>query len=314
MPFPIDKKLVVGVSSMALFNLQKEDEIYREEGLSAYRKYQIENKNIIIEKGFAFPFVERFLKINKVYSDDKPIEVVILSKNNPETGVRIMNSIKEYGLDISRGAFTSGDSPYKYIPAYNISLFLSSNETDVMNAITAGYPAGKFVNTHMEFPNDSDELRVAFDFDGVIADDEAENIYQREGLQYYFNYETEHVNEPHHPGPLADFFRKLSVFQRLETRKKENDPNYKKIIRTAIITARNAPAHERAISTLNTWNVTVDDLFLLGGIEKRRILEIYKPHLFMDDQITHLNPELTSVPLVHIPFISPKKEGDESSK
>ncbi len=313
MPFPIDKKLVVGVSSMALFNLQKEDQIYREEGLSAYRKYQIENKNKIIEKGFAYPFIERFLKINKVYSDDKPIEVVILSKNNPETGVRIMNSIKEYGLDISRGAFTSGDSPYKYIPAYNISLFLSSDEIDVMNAISAGYPAGRFVNTQMEFSDDSDELRVAFDFDGVIADDESENIYQRKGLQYYLDYESEHANEPHHPGPLADFFKKLSVFQRLETRKKELDPKYKKIIRTAIITARNAPAHERAISTLNSWNVTVDDLFLLGGIEKRRILEVWKPHLFMDDQITHLNPELLSVPLVHVPFY-PQEKGNESNK
>lgn len=237
-----------------------------------------------------------------MYSIDRPVEVVILSKNSPETGVRIMNSIKEYGLDITRGAFTSGDSPYKYIPAYNLSLFLSSNEEDVLNAINAGFPAGRFINTKIEFSNDSDELRVAFDFDGVIADDEAENIYQREGLQYYFDYESEHVSEPHQPGPLADFFKKLSVFQKLETRKQEEDPTYKKIIRTAIITARNAPAHHRAINTLKAWNVTVDDLFLLGGIEKRRILEIWKPHLFMDDQISHLDPELASVPLVHVPF------------
>jgi len=150
MAYPIDKKLVVGVSSNALFDLQKEDQIFREKGIKEYRKFQIHNKDKIIKKGFAFPFVERFLRINQVYAEQLPVEVVILSKNSPETGVRIMNSIKEYGLDITRGAFLSGESPYKYIPAYNISLFLSSNETDVLNALDAGYPAGRFINTNAE--------------------------------------------------------------------------------------------------------------------------------------------------------------------
>jgi 5'-nucleotidase len=302
MAYPIDKKLVVGVSSTALFDLQKEDQIFREKGIKEYRKFQIENKNTIIPKGFAYPFVERFLRINKVYSEQCPVEVVILSKNSAETGVRIMNSIKEYNLDISRGAFTSGDSPYKYIPAYNMSLFLSCNEEDVVNAINAGYPAGRFINTNTEIPCDTYELRVAFDFDGVIADDEAERIYQSEGLEKYFQYETEHASEPLKPGPLGDFFRKLSGFQKLETKKQDENPSYVKIIRTAIITSRNAPAHDRAINTLKSWDVTVDDLFLLGGIEKRRILEIWKPQLFMDDQIVHLDPKLTSVPLVHVPL------------
>jgi 5'-nucleotidase len=309
MAYPIDKKLVVGVSSNALFDLQKEDQIFRDKGIKEYRKFQIDNKDQIIKKGFAFPFVERFLKINQVYAEQLPVEVVILSKNSPETGVRIMNSIKEYGLDITRGAFTSGESPYKYIPAYNISLFLSSNETDVLNALDAGYPAGRFINTNTEISSDSYELRVAFDFDGVIADDEAERIYQDEGLTKYFEYETKHASEPLKPGPLGDFFRKLSRFQKLETRKQDEDPTYIKIIRTAIVTARNAPAHARAINTLLAWDVTVDDLFLLGGIEKRRILETWKPHLFMDDQLDHLDPQLKSVPLVHVPFhVHDKKE------
>ncbi len=302
MAFPIDRKLVVGVSSNALFDLHEEDKIFREEGINAYRKYQIENKNKIIDKGIAYPFIERFLRINKVYVDERPVEVIILSKNSSETGVRIMNSIKGYGLDISRGAFTSGDSPYKYIPAYNISLYLSTSENDVTNAIQAGYPAGRFINTDIEFLDDSYELRDAFDFDGVIADDESEIVFQSDGLQMYFEYETLHVSDPHRPGPLADFFKKLSLFQKLETMKQDKDPTYKKIIRTAIITARNAPAHERAINTLKSWDVSVDDLFLLGGIEKWRILETWKPHLFMDDQISHLDPKLTKVPLVHVPF------------
>lgn len=302
MAYAIEKRLVVGVSSNALFNLEKEDHIFRKKGIKEYRKHQYENKNVKLEKGSAFHFVERFLKINKVYSEQQPVEVIILSKNSPETGVRIMNSIKEYGLDITRGAFTSGDPPYKYISAYNISLFLSTNIDDVSNAINEGFPAGRFVNTATSVLNDSDELRVAFDFDGVVASDEAEKIYQRDGIKKYFEYETMHADEPLGPGPLKDFFTKLALFQRLETRKQDEDPSYKKIIRTAIVTARNAPAHLRAINTLKSWDVTVDDLFLLGGIEKRRILEIWKPHLFMDDQVSHLDPELTKIPLVHVPF------------
>jgi len=302
MAYPINKKLVVGVSSNALFDLQAEDRIFREEGIKAYRKYQVENKNKKLEKGSAYHFVERFLRINKVYAEELPVEVVILSKNSPETGVRIMNSIKEHGLDISRGAFTSGDPPYKYIPAYNISLFLSSNENDVSNAIKSGFPAGRFINTYTKIANDSEELRVAFDFDGVVADDVAEKVYQSEGLDKYFEYETNHASDPHGAGPLADFFKRLALFQKLETKKQDEDPLYKKIIRTAIITARNAPAHLRAINTLNAWDVQVDDLFLLGGIEKRRVLEIWKPHLFMDDQISHLDPSITDIPLVHVPF------------
>lgn len=303
MPYPIERKLVVAVSSNALFNLEKEDNIFKTEGLKAYKKYQIENKKKKLEKGLAFPFIKRFLNINKVYSKEKPVEVVLLSKNSPETGIRIFNSIKYYGLDITRAAFTSGQSPYKYIPAYNISLFLSTNENDVINAIKANYAAGRILKTKVE-DNDDLELRVAFDFDGVVADDEAEKIYEESGgnLDRYFKYETEHKQEPLKPGPLADFFKKLSFFQKLETKNEQENRGYKRILKTAIITARNAPAHERAINTLKHWDVEVDEMFLLGGIEKKRILNVMKPHLFFDDQLTHLDPSLENIPLVHIPF------------
>lgn len=302
MPYPIERKLVVGVSSNALFNLQREDEIFRTEGIVAYRSYQIQNRNKQLEIGSAYPFVKRFLSINDHYPDSQPIEVVLLSKNSPETGVRIFNAIRKYQLNISRGAFTSGDSPYKYIPAYNVSLFLSNNEEDVTNAIRVGFPAGRFINTTITTDDESSELRVAFDFDGVIANDEAEQVYQEHGIAAYYKYETEHVTEPQRPGPLADFFKKLSYFQKLEIKKQDEDPSYKRILKIAIITARNSPAHERAINTLKAWGVTVDDLFLLGGIDKSRILEVLKPHLFMDDQMYHLDPSLTNIPLVHIPF------------
>ena len=144
---------------------------------------------------------------------------------------------------------------------------------------------------------------MAFDFDGVIADDQAEKVYKEtQQLEMFHAHETDKVGEVHNPGPLADFFKKLSFFQKLESKKLQDDSNYKKILKTAIITARNAPSHERAINTLLEWGVTVDDMFLMGGIEKKRILEIYKPHLFMDDQLSHLNEDIEDIPLVHIPF------------
>jgi 5'-nucleotidase len=303
MPYPIEKKLVVGVSSNALFDLEHEDRIFAEEGIEKYREYQIENKKKDLYGGIALPFIKRFLHINKVYNQELPVEVVLLSKNSPETGIRIFNAIRSHGLDISRAAFTSGKSPYKYIPVYNISLFLSTHEQDVLNAIEANHGAGKIIKTHVVDDDSDMELRVAFDFDGVIADDQAEKVFKESGqLAIFHEHEQKHIAETHNPGPLADFFRKLSSFQQLESKKEVEDPKYKKIVKTAIVTARNAPSHERAINTLRDWGVTVDEMFLLGGIEKRRVLEVLKPHLFFDDQITHLDPALENIPLVHIPF------------
>ncbi len=311
MPYPIEKKLVVGVSSNALFDLHEEDSIFQNQGIAAYRHHQTQNRDMPLAPGFAFPFIRRFLGINGHYPDEQPVEVVLLSKNSPETGVRIFHSIRHHNLNISRAAFTSGESPFCYIPAYNISLFLSENEADVMKAIEAGYPAGRFVNAIPIVDDGSDELRVAFDFDGVIVDDESEQIYQQYGIKRYYEHETAHCADPHSPGILADFFKKLAFFQKLETKKKDENSSYNNILKTAIITARNAPAHERAINTLKAWDVTVDAMFLLGGIEKRRLLEVFKPHLFLDDQLGHLDTKIANIPLVHIPFGKLNKEQKE---
>lgn len=304
MAYPIDKKLVVGISSNALFDLKQEDDIFKDQGLDAYRQYQNENKATILQKGVAFPFIKRFLNINNVYSKEQPVEVVLLSRNSPETGIRAFNSIKEYGLDITRAAFMSGGSAIKYIEAFNISLFLSINESDVRNAVNQGLPAGRILQADIHDEEGDDfELRVAFDFDGVIANDEAERVYKEKGLQEYHKYETEHSAEELGAGPLGDFFKKLSYFQKLEAKKKHKDSSYKKILKTAIVTARNAPAHTRAINTLNAWGVDVDEMFLLGGIEKSRILNVLKPHLYFDDQVVHLDTGATKdIPFVHIPF------------
>jgi 5'-nucleotidase len=266
--------------------------------------FRVESGNDIIGKGLAFPFIKRFLNINNVFFKEKPVEVVLLSHNTPECGLRVFNSIKHYGLNITRAAFTSGKNPCEYIPAYNVSLFLSTNKDDVSGAIEKNFPAGVILKSNIHDDDDDNELRVAFDFDGVLADDSSEKVYQENNgeLPFYQEYEYEHKDEPISAGLMKDFFTKLSYFQKMESKKMETDNSYTRILRTAIVTARNAPAHERAINTLKNWEVDVDEMFFLGGIEKKRILTILKPHLFIDDQITHLDPTLEDIALVHIPF------------
>lgn len=191
MAYPIEKKLVVGISSNALFDLRKEHKIFEKKGLDVYRKYQNEHRADILETGVAYPFIKRFLRINEIYPEEQPVEVVLLSRNSPETGIRVFNSIRQYNLNITRAAFMSGGSAIHYIPAFNISLFLAINENDVKKAIEEGLPAGRILQTEIHDDGTS-ELRVAFDFDGVIANDEAERIYKEKGIQEYHKYEKAH--------------------------------------------------------------------------------------------------------------------------
>lgn len=303
MAYPIDRKLVIGVASSALFDLSESNEVYQTSGVDAYRNYQMKNIDIPFEKGVAFPFIKRFLNINSVFHNEMPVEVVLLSKNSPETGMRVFRSITHYGLNISRAAFMAGKSPHEYIPAFNISLFLSANESDVLEAIKLGYPAGVVLPSIVVDDDLDEQLRVAFDFDGVIADDEAESVYKKNNnLSEFQQHEALKKSIPHNPGPLADLFKKLSFMQKLEDKLALNDQNYQKILRIAIITARNAPAHERVVTTLSEWGVTPDESFFLGGMKKSRILEILKPHLFFDDQKGHLETDSGNISLVHIPF------------
>lgn len=302
MAYPIEKKLVIAVASSALFDLSESDSIFRANGIEKYKEYQKKNLDKPFEKGVAFPFVSRLLRLNNSFPEEQPIEVVLMSKNSPETGLRAFRSIKHYNLNITRAGFSSGDPHYKYLPAFNASLFLSANEHDVQEAIEARYAAGKVLNDSVIEDNEEDtELRLAFDFDGVLADDESEKVYKEKGMEQYRDYETTNATIPLHSGPITDLLKKVSLFQQMENRKKEKDPNYKKILKTAIVTARNAPAHERMINTLNDWKIEVNEAFFLGGIDKSRILNIMKPHIFFDDQTIHLQ-NLKNVPAVHIPF------------
>ena len=304
MAFQIEQKLVIGVASSALFDLSESHQVYLEEGPDAYRGYQERHLDVILGKGVAFPFIRRFLNINKCLPRQSPVEVVLFSRNSPETGLRVMRSIAHYGLDISRAAFMNGKSPYAYLPAFNASLFLSANEEDVKSAIAVDYPAGLVLPSRIADDEDDLELRVAFDFDGVLADDESETVFKRNNdLDEFHAHERLHVARPHQPGPLADLFRKLAMMQRLEDRAQRRDPGYRKIVRIAIITARNAPSHERVVTTLGSWGVSADETFFLGGMSKARVLSVFRPHIFFDDQLTHLKAAPGgTIPMVHVPF------------
>lgn len=302
MGFPIEQKLVIAVASSALFDLTESDSIFMTQGEEKYRDYQNRNIDRPFPQGVAFPFIKRMLSLNAAFSDIKPVEVILMSRNSPETGLRAFRSIEHYGLDISRASFTSGNSNYQYLPAFNASLFLSANQKDVEEAINHGYAAGRVVNDEVIEDNEEDkELRIAFDFDGVLADDASEKVYKKSGLNNYLEHEHEHAGEPLNLGPIGELLRKISFHQKREKIMKKNNPDYSRIIKTYIVTARNAPAHERVITSLKEWGVEVDEAFFLGGIDKSRILGIIKPHIFFDDQMTHLQ-NLKNVPAVHIPF------------
>lgn len=302
MSYPIEQKLVIAVSSSALFDLTDSDAVFKEHGEAAYRKYQMDNLDNTLKKGAAFSFVRRFLRLNEAFPAEMPVEVVLLSRNNAETGLRVFRSIENYGLDISRAAFLTGRSPHNYIRSFNASLFLSSNIDDVENAIKAGYPAGNILSSNIGDDESDLELRLAMDFDGIIADDESESVYANSDLETFVEHEKKHVNRPHEPGPLGDFFKKLAYIQKLEQNLVEKEPTYKTILRTAIITARSAPAHERVITTLMSWGISPDETFFMGGIKKQYVLKELKPHMFFDDQRRHLEDVVTDVSMVHIPF------------
>jgi 5'-nucleotidase len=302
MTSPIEKKLVIAIASSALFDLTESDAVYQEQGEEAYRTFQESHIDIPLQKGVAFPFIRRMLHLNTLFGDYKPIELVLMSRNSPETGMRVFRSIQQYGLDISKASFFSGKSPYEYLSAYKVSLFLSANADDVRHAIQSGYAAGRVLNVHVDDNLQDTELRIAFDFDGVLADDAAEKVYKaNHDIQQFHNFETSQSTIPHNPGPLQDLLQKISTLQSLESEIQQVTTEYKRVINISLITARCSPSHERVINTLKSWGVSVDQAFFLGGDKKSNILNILKPHIFFDDQMTHLT-DVENLAMVHIPF------------
>lgn len=302
MVYDLDKKLVVGIASSALFDLEESDKFFREKGENAYRQYQEDNIDNLLKPGVAFPFIRRLLSLNNLSNEDEPlVEVIVLSRNDPQTGLRVLRSIKKHDLKISRAIFMQGRSPYKFIEALNISLFLSASDSDVREAIGMGFPAGQVIGTPIE-DSEGDDLRVAFDFDGVIADDASEQIMQTAGLEEFHSNELKKANLPMGAGYLKTFLGSINNIQAIEEKMLDKDPAYNRRLHVALVTARNAPAHERVIQTLRSWGLSVNDAFFLGGIEKARVLRELKPHIFFDDQIGNLMPGANDIPSVHIPF------------
>ncbi len=300
MTYPIENKVVVAIASSALFDLTESDRIFRERGVVEYRRHQREHEAEPFAPGVAFAFVRRLLSLN-AGSEDHPVEVVLLSHNDPDTGLRVFNSIRHHSLDISRGAFLNGKSPHTYMDAFNASLLLSGNPVNVREAIAAGHPAGLVLGAPFTDDLADKELRIAFDFDSVLADDSAEAVFQTTGdIGAFHAAEVAQAAVPHRPGPLHRLFHGLAAMQNRAVLSAQ--PGAMPSVRIAVITARNAPSHERVVTTFREWNVQPDETFFLGGIDKARILQAFKPHMFFDDQLVHLEAGVRYGAMVHVPF------------
>jgi 5'-nucleotidase len=302
-PYDLAGRLVIGIASSALFDLTESHAVFEEHGEEAYRTYQADHLTDRLHPGVAFPFISRLLSLNDLADPGDPlVEVIVLSRNDPDTGLRVMRSIESHGLAISRAIFMQGRSPYKFMPALNMSLFLSANERDVREAVSAGLPAGHVVGLPCEDDADDGDLRIAFDFDGVLATDASEQVFQKDGIEEFRAHEIKNAAVPHDAGPLKDFLSNVNRIQQREEEERRNHSDYRIRLHVSIVTARNAPAHERPVTSLKEWGVTVNDAFFLGGIEKGEIMRVLKPHIFFDDQEIHLKSTSLTTPSVHVPF------------
>jgi len=295
-----NRKLVIGVSSRALFDLTIENEIFEKEGVDAYCRYQIEHENDILKKGPGFGLIEALLKINELPGMDDKVEVIIMSHNSPDTSLRVFNTIKHYGLNISRAVLASGASLAPYLNAFKTDLFLSAYEEDVQQAIDSGVAAG-IICCREDCAYDSEapvgQIRIAFDGDAVLFNEESQLIYDEYGLQAFEHNEEVNAKKPLPAGPFAHFLHTISDLQK-------EFPPMESPIRTAIVTARSAPAHERVIRTLRAWNVRIDEAFFLGGISKAEVLKAFGAHIFFDDQVANTSSVSEVVPAARVPYRS----------
>lgn len=306
MALDLSNTLVVGISATALFDLREADKLFREQlkddvekAVIQYRKYMLEREDEPLLEGTGMPLVKALLELNKHQGDDEKepesplVEVVVMSRNSPETGVRVFNTIRQLGLKISRHAFTGGESVIDYIEAFDVDLFLTTNNDDAQKVRDAGKCAVALLK---EPPKDivelpSDQVRIAFDGDAVLFDEHSELVYKSKGLDEFQKNEDEQQDVPMLEGPYASFLHKLAKLQRRLPFGVEASP-----VRLAIMTARSAPAEMRVINTLRSWGVKVNGVFFLGGLNKAGILKAFKPHIFFDDQDLHIENASTVVP------------------
>lgn len=286
-------KLVIGISSRALFDLEASHAVFERDGRDAYCDFQIDHEDDVLEPGRAFGLVRKLLALNT--ADSERVEVILLSRNSADTGLRVFNSIAHHELPITRAAFTSGDSPYRYVGAFGVDLFLSAESEDVRAALEAGCAAARIVPGHSMGNDADDALKIAFDGDAVLFSDEAERIFKEKGLDAFAASESEAAAEPLPGGPFKSFLEALNRIQA------EFDEPADCPIRTALVTSRGAPTHERVIRTLRAWHIRIDEALFLGGRAKADFLAAFGADIFFDDQTTHVETAAASVAAGHVP-------------
>lgn len=297
MTIDLEKVLVIGISSRALFDLEHENSIYQKQDIEAYRRFQLEQEDKVLDKGTAFHLVDALLSLNKL-SEDRLVEVVVMSKNSPDTGLRVLKSIQHYGLDITRSAFTGGEPLAPFLTAYSVDLLLTRHSDDAQVAIdTENCAAALIYDPPESFQPDRDQIRIAFDADAVLFSDESEYIFKTEGLERFQQNESDNEDVALPDGPFAKLVRLLARLN--EKLGVDRSP-----LRLSIVTARNGPAHLRVIKTLRKWGVFVDQAFFLGGMSKEQVLSVLRPHIFFDDQPIHLINASKQIPSSQVPYRS----------
>ena len=294
MAINLDGQLVVAISSRALFDLEEENRVFEQSDDRAYMKLQLDRLEQPARPGVAFSLVRKLLAFNTEPNNEvKRVEVVMLSRNDPVSGLRIFRSADLNKLQLGRGVFTRGRAPYHYLKALQANLFLSANPADVRAALNAGFAAATVathaVHAKTTYPN---EVRIAFDGDAVLFSDQAEKVFQKDGLDAFQKHERKLASKPLPPGPFMPLLKALHGLQQAGT------PHMR--IRTALVTARSAPAHERAIRTLMDWNIEVDEAMFLGGLAKGEFLREFEPDFFFDDQTGHVDAAAQHVPAGHV--------------
>lgn len=293
MPATLEGQLVVAISSRALFDFEAENELFEASDDRAYMALQQQRLDQAAKPGVAFSLVQKLLAFNRHDPLQPQVEVVVLSRNDPISGMRVFRSAAHYGLPIQRGVFTRGESPWRYLRPLKAHLFLSVNEADVRAALNAGVAAARvFPQSTHATTSHPDEVRIAFDGDAVLFSDEAEQVFQNQGLSAFQSHEIKHANRPLPAGPFKPV---LEALQRLQ-----QAPGSGMRLRTALVTARSAPAHERAIRTLMDWQIEVDEAMFLGGLAKGEFLREFEPDFFFDDQAGHIASAAAHVPSGHV--------------
>jgi 5'-nucleotidase len=291
-PANLDNQLVVALSSRALFDFEEENAVFDSQGPVAYEQLQLSRLHEPAERGVAFELVRKLLAFNTPGA--QRVEVVILSQNDPVTGLRVFKSAEHHRLPISRGVFLRGRSAYGYLEPLKADLFLSANEEDVRQALKAGFAGARVYHKPEREDSHPSEVRIAFDGDAVLFSDEAERIYQEQGLSAFEEHERTRASEPLPPGPFKPFLKALHHLQ------KSSPPGSAMRIRTALVTARSAPAHDRAIRTLMSWDIEVDEAMFLGGLEKGPFLRVFEPDFYFDDQLAHVQSAAMAGPSGHV--------------